>query len=211
MTTAPESDGEDRREQHKTIYRRYIDLLNEQDFAALPEVVDPDRYQEICVGFTPGWVQLPEAISALRKVLVGIPDLHAEIDDLVAENDRVYARLTVTGTNRGRLFGVPPSGRRYQVQMFDYARLEGGKIVERVQQSDTFGQMRQLYAPTQAPRPRRSRSRARAAATRQAVTTPWRTRRSRSQRRFRRSAAPRLPRLRASKRAPLRSDRWCVR
>ena len=32
--------------------------------------------------------------------------------------------------------------------MFDYAKVENGKIVERVQQSDTLSQMRQMYADT---------------------------------------------------------------
>ena len=79
-------------------------------------------------------------------MLVGIPDLEARIDDLAAEDDRVYARLTVTGTNTGNFFGVPPTGRRYEVGMFDYARLEDGRIVKRVQQSDLLSQLRQMYA-----------------------------------------------------------------
>jgi hypothetical protein len=33
----------------------------------LDEVVDPERYREICVGFTPGWVDLPEAVASLRR------------------------------------------------------------------------------------------------------------------------------------------------
>ena len=125
-------------EQNKRVYERYIELLNAQDFGALDEVVDPERYREICVGFTPGWVNLEDAISAFKRIPVGIPDLHARIDDLAAEGDRVYARLTVTGTNTGRFFGVPPTGRPYEVNMFDYARLENSRIVERVQQSDTL-------------------------------------------------------------------------
>ena len=91
-----------RLEQNKRVYRRYIELLNAQDFDSLPEVVDPDRYKEICVGFTPGCVNLTDAITSLRQVLVGIPDLNAQIEDCVAEGDRVYARLTVRGTNSGR-------------------------------------------------------------------------------------------------------------
>jgi hypothetical protein len=30
--------------------------------------------------------------------------------------------------------------------MFDYARLEDGRIVERIQQSDTLSQLRQMYS-----------------------------------------------------------------
>ena len=132
-------------EENKWVYARYIELLNAQDFAALSEVVDPERYREICVGFTPGWVDLPEAVASLEKVVGGIPDLNARIDDLVSEGDKVYARLTVTGTNSGRFFGAPPTGRSYEVSMFDYARLEDGRIVERVQQSDTLSQLTQMY------------------------------------------------------------------
>lgn len=133
-------------EDNKRVYERYVEILNTQDFDSLDEVVDPVRYREICVGLTPGWVELSEAITAFERVLVGIPDLEARIDDLAAEDDRVYARLTVTGTNTGSFFGVPPTGRRYEVGMFDYARLEDGRIVERVQQSDLLSQFRQMYA-----------------------------------------------------------------
>jgi predicted ester cyclase len=133
-------------EENKRVYARYIELLNAQDFGALNEVVDPARYREICVGFTPGWVDLPDAVASFRKVVGGIPDLNARIDDLVGEDDKVYARLTVTGTNTGRFFGAPPTGRRYEVSMFDYARLEDGRIVDRMQQSDTLSQFRQMYS-----------------------------------------------------------------
>jgi SnoaL-like polyketide cyclase len=66
-------------------------------------------------------------------------------DDLAAEGDRVYARPTLTDTNTGRFFGVPPTGRPYKGNMFDYARFEDGRIVERVQQSDTLSQLGQMY------------------------------------------------------------------
>lgn len=133
-------------EENKRVYARFVEILNAQDFAALPEVVDPERYREICVGFTPGWVNLEDAIAAFERVPAGIPDLNARIDDVVGEDDRVYARLTVTGTNTGRFFGAPPTGRSYEVNMFDYARLEDGRIVERIQQSDTLSQLRQMYS-----------------------------------------------------------------
>ncbi len=132
-------------EVNKKVYARYVELLNAQDFGALDEVVDPERYREICVGFTPGWVDLPKAVASLEKVVGAIPNLNARIDDMVCEGDRVYARLTVTGTNTGRFFGAPPTGRAYEVSMFDYARLEDGRIVERIQQSDTLSQLAQMY------------------------------------------------------------------
>lgn len=41
---------------------------------------------------------------------------------------------------------MPPTGRAYEVSMFDYARIEDGRIVERIQQSDTLSQLGQMYA-----------------------------------------------------------------
>src|SRR5579859_7287702 len=94
-------------EQNKKIYKRYIEILNAQDFEALSEVVDTRKYREICVGFTPGKVNLPDAIISLKKVLKGIPDLHVTIEDCIVEANKVYARLYVSGTQKGNLFGIP--------------------------------------------------------------------------------------------------------
>lgn len=132
-------------EENKKIYRRYIEILNAQDFNALPEVTDMDKYREICVGFTPGWVNMTDAITSLKKVLMGIPDLTAAIEDVTAEENKVYARLTASGTQKGNLFGMPATGNKFEVQMFDYAEIENGKIVKRIQQSDSLGQMITLF------------------------------------------------------------------
>lgn len=132
-------------EQNKQTYRRFIELLNTKNFEALSEVTDPANYKEICVGFTPGWVNMADAIQSLQKVLVGIPDLQAQLEDVIAEDDKVYARLKVRGTHKGTLFGMPATHKTYEVQMFDYARIENGKIIERIQQSDNLGQFVRLF------------------------------------------------------------------
>ena len=133
-------------EEDRRVYERYVGLLNARDFEALGEVVYPGRHREASVGFTPGWVDLPETGVSLEKVVGGIPDLNARIDDMVAGGDKVYARLTVTGTDSGRFFGARPTGRHYEANMLDYARTEDGRIVERIQQSDTLSQLAQMYA-----------------------------------------------------------------
>ena len=56
----------------------------------------------------PGGAGASDGHLGLR--LVGIPNLHAHIEDVAADGDKVYARLTVTGTNAGRFFGAPPPG-----------------------------------------------------------------------------------------------------
>jgi hypothetical protein len=41
-------------EDSKRVYARNVEILNTQDLDSLDEVVDPERYKEICVGLTPG-------------------------------------------------------------------------------------------------------------------------------------------------------------
>ena len=132
---------------NKEIYRQFIQLLNEQRLDKLPEVVNPQRYHEQCIGYAPGWMNLEEAKQNLRKVYRGIPDLHARVETLVAEGNSVTARLTLTGTHLGPLFGIPATGRFYQVNGFDSVELEEGKIVRRIQQADLAGQLGQLFGP----------------------------------------------------------------
>jgi predicted ester cyclase len=55
------------------------------------------------------------------------------------------AHGTVSGTATGRLYGAPATGRAYQASFFDFVRVDDGRVVERVQQADILGQMRQLY------------------------------------------------------------------
>ena len=61
-------------------------------------------------------------IGALRAAM---PDLRHAVEDVVAEGDRVAARIVMTGTHTGApLFGVPASGRRVHVEQFHIVRCD---------------------------------------------------------------------------------------
>jgi hypothetical protein len=68
-----------------------------------------------------------------------------QLHNLAGAGDVALARGTVRGTAMGRLYGAPATKRTYQASFFDYVRIDDGLIVERVQQADVLGQMRQLY------------------------------------------------------------------
>lgn len=127
------------------VYRGFLDAINRQDLDACERYIDVDRYRENCVGFTRGQVNWEDAKASVRQVFKGIPDLQVELFDLAAEGDIVLARGVARGTNTGRLYGVPATKKRYEVSYFDWVRLAEGLIVERVQQADVLGQMRQIY------------------------------------------------------------------
>ena len=127
------------------VYRRFLDALNVQDLSAAEQCVNVDDYRENCVAFTPGWVNWADARSSLEPIWKAIPDLKVELHDLASGPDFAIARGTVSGTALGRLYGAPATKRRYQASFFDWVKLSDGLIIERVQQADVLGQMRQLY------------------------------------------------------------------
>lgn len=57
----------------------------------------------------------------------------------------VLGQGTVRGTATGRLYGAPATKRAFEANFFDYVRVEEGRIIERIQQTDVLGQMKQLY------------------------------------------------------------------
>jgi predicted ester cyclase len=78
---------------------------------------------------SPGPVVGPDAArAALRSMWAAFPDLHFEIDELVAEGDRVVAKVTYTGTQRGRFLGIEPTGRSVRFTGVEMAIVRDGLI-----------------------------------------------------------------------------------
>lgn len=127
------------------VYRGFIEAVNRQDLEAAGQFVDAARYRENCVGFTRGFVGWEEAKDSVRKVWQGLPDLRVELAQVLADGEVALAHGTVRATATGRLYGAPATKRPFEASFFDYVQVEDGKIIERVQQADVLGQMRQLY------------------------------------------------------------------
>jgi predicted ester cyclase len=127
------------------VYQGFIDAVNRQDLEAAARFVDVARYRENCVGFTKGYVDWEEAQASVRQVWKGLPDLRVELAQILADENVAVAHGTVRGTATGRLYGAPATKRPFEASFFDYVRVDDGHIVERVQQTDILGQMRQLY------------------------------------------------------------------
>jgi len=80
----------------------------------------------------------------IREMRNGFPDLHYEIMDLVVTENKVVARTIVRGTHLGRLWGLEPSGKRFEISQINIEHLRNGKIVEHWRVTDELGLMKQL-------------------------------------------------------------------
>jgi steroid delta-isomerase-like uncharacterized protein len=62
------------------------------------------------------------------SVVAALPDAQVTINDIFAQGDQVAARVTVSGTQKGPILGIPASGRFVQWDGVDVYRLSDGKI-----------------------------------------------------------------------------------
>ena len=72
------------------------------------------------------------------------PDARFIVEDMIAEGDRVAARLTMRGTHLGPLNGMPATGRPVVVSGMSIERIADGRIVEGWNETDALGMLQQL-------------------------------------------------------------------
>lgn len=133
-------------EQNKAAARQLIeDVFNQGNMALMDELVAADfiEHEELPPEMPTG----REGVTLMTRLLRGaFPDFEATIEDVIAEGDKVVLRMTWRGTQEGEFMGIPPSGKRFSIAVFDIFRMEGGKIVEHWGQTDMMGMMQQLGA-----------------------------------------------------------------
>jgi len=129
-------------EENKKIVRRYQEIYNSNDLEALGEVVSEDLLTpKIMPGIPTG---IEGAKAAHRIMLAGFPDYQTIIDDLIAEDEKVVARIPMSGTNTGSFMGMPPTGKHVSFTGIYVARMANGKIVEHWGEEDGVGLLQQL-------------------------------------------------------------------
>jgi len=130
-------------EENKAVVRRfYEEVVNQKKRAALDEVFDPNLVDHFAPPGTPGGLE--GARQTFDMFLTAFPDRHFTVEDLIAEGDRVAARVTMSGTQHGAFMGVPPTGKHVTITGLDINRFVGGKSVEHWVEMDTLGLMQQL-------------------------------------------------------------------
>jgi len=84
-----------------------------------------------------------EVITTLRT---WFPDFRMHLEDIVASEDRVWARFRATGTNLGSVMRIPPTGKKVSLDVIDIVRFRNGRIVEHWGVPDQLGLMIQIGA-----------------------------------------------------------------
>lgn len=132
-------------EENKTVVRRlFEEVWNQGKMDAVGEILATDYIFHEPVG---GEVRGPEDFKQFVSMYrTAYPDLQFTIEDHIAEGDKVVTHWTSTGTHKGELMGISPTGVQVTVTGILIGRIAGGKIVEDCCNWDTLGMLQQLGA-----------------------------------------------------------------
>lgn len=93
-----------------TVRRFYYELWNQWRFELATELLAPELEFRGSLGDT---VRGRDAFIVYAKhVRAAFPDFRNEVEELVADEGRVAARLRYSGTHEGPIFGAEPNGQR---------------------------------------------------------------------------------------------------
>jgi steroid delta-isomerase-like uncharacterized protein len=95
---------------------------------------------------TPGVPPTKEGVvQFFRMYRAAFPDLRMDTEDVLASGDKTVARVRATGTHQGELMGIPPTGKRVDVQLIDIMKFDdAGLVREHWGVVDTMAMMQQL-------------------------------------------------------------------
>src|SRR5712691_3705083 len=94
------------------IERFYYEMWNRFDKAVIPVLLTEDiRFRGSLGQSKNGQAEFAEYVDFVQRAF---PDFTNEIEEVISEEDKAFARLTFRGTHRGALFNIEATGRRIQ-------------------------------------------------------------------------------------------------
>ena len=118
------------------------EAVNTGELAALDQLVAADAVDH---DPAPGQGIGPDGFKAIfTDMRTAFPDLHIEVETLVADDDQVAFAYTLTGTHNGPFQGHGATGKTIKVRGVQISKFADGKLVERWGSSDELGIMTQL-------------------------------------------------------------------
>jgi steroid delta-isomerase-like uncharacterized protein len=134
-------------QENKTIVKRFFDeVCNARKLEVANELFSASHtYTDPSIpGIPAGPEGQKQLVSTYQTAFEGA---HWQVEDMIAEGDKVVTRWTGSGTHKATLQGnppIPPTGRHAAVMGVWIHRIAGGKIVESWNVWDTLGLLQQL-------------------------------------------------------------------
>jgi predicted ester cyclase len=129
-------------EDNKALVRRFYEEIDEGNIEAMDELVAEDYidHSPPPFPFSPGREGIKEAMKLFWDATPG----YHQIEDQVAEGDKVVTRLTAYGKHEGDLPGIPRTGNEIKQTAVAIHRIADGKLAEKWSDKDVLGLLQQL-------------------------------------------------------------------
>lgn len=134
-------------EANKDLVLRFNSALNDADWDGLDELLTEGfrRHSQATAGAP---VKSREEFKLLQQsFLQTMPDQNVTIEMLVAENDKVAAYATYSGTMTGPMGNLAATGKSTAVKFLSIFRIENGRIAELWVEWDNVAMLGQLGLP----------------------------------------------------------------
>jgi len=81
-----------------------------------------------------------------ESFMAAFPNIRIVIDDVIADEERVVARMHAEATHDGAGLGIAATGRPVKFTAIVWARIRDGQLLEAWNELDTVGMLRQVGA-----------------------------------------------------------------
>jgi len=134
-------------ERNELVVRRFIEeCINNKRLDLVEELFSPEYVNNAATpDISPDLEGYKQRLSHMFEAF---PDLHITVEDSFATGDKVAIRLTAGGAHQGQYMGIPATGKDVTWTATAIYHVVGERIVERWENRDDLGLLRQLQATT---------------------------------------------------------------
>jgi steroid delta-isomerase-like uncharacterized protein len=130
-------------EQNKAAVLRWFREVSRSNFESLyEELFAPDCKQYMPPNAEP--ISFEHYKPMAQQIYDAFPEITHTVDEIVAEGDKVVAKILVHTVHKGEFFGIPATGKDLEWASIAIFQLSEGKIKARWEIADVLGIMQQL-------------------------------------------------------------------
>ena len=130
-------------EENKALVSRFNEeVFGKRNLAAIDEYITPDQIDHSLPSSLPNTREGTR--QAIAMTLKAFPDLNFQVEDMIADGDKVVTRYITRGTQQGPFGPIPPTRKRVAVSGIVVTRIADGKIVEQWGLDDRLAMLQQL-------------------------------------------------------------------
>ena len=112
---------------HATTIRSAYQRINAGDIEGFGALLADDFVEHDEV---PGLPPTKDGVIAyFTSLLTSFPDMHMNVEDLIASGNKAVARVKATATHQGEFMGVPATGNAVEIQLIDIMSFDDAGLV----------------------------------------------------------------------------------